>query len=74
MIGQHFPYTPIANPRYMVPEWSFGIRPDVIQKMLMRHALTVPRWLCCCRIMALMLIKKLATVVSGIDVILTGHT
>jgi sulfur-oxidizing protein SoxB len=26
IIGQAFPYTPIANPRYFVPEWSFGIQ------------------------------------------------
>ena len=30
--GQHFPYTPIANPRYMMPKWSFGIRPETVQK------------------------------------------
>ena len=32
VIGQHFPYTPIANPSYLVKGWSFGIRPEVIQK------------------------------------------
>ena len=26
VIGQAFPYTPIANPRWMFPDWSFGIR------------------------------------------------
>jgi sulfur-oxidizing protein SoxB len=26
IIGQSFPYTPIANPRYMVPDWTFGIQ------------------------------------------------
>ena len=31
VIGQAMPYTPIANPRWMFPEWSFGIRPDVLQ-------------------------------------------
>ncbi len=74
VIGQHFPYTPIANPRYMVPDWSFGIRPDVIQKhvnaardkgaeivvLLSHNGFDVD--------------QKLATVVSDIDVILTGHT
>ena len=25
VIGQAFPYTPVANPRYMIPDWSFGI-------------------------------------------------
>jgi sulfur-oxidizing protein SoxB len=74
VVGQHFPYTPIANPRYLVPNWSFGIRPDVIQKnvdaareegaeivvLLSHNGFDVD--------------QKLATVVSGIDVILTGHT
>jgi sulfur-oxidizing protein SoxB len=32
VIGQAFPYTPIANPRWMVPKWSFGIREDDIRK------------------------------------------
>jgi sulfur-oxidizing protein SoxB len=31
VIGQAMPYTPIANPRWMFPQWSFGIRPDVLQ-------------------------------------------
>ena len=29
VIGQHFPYTSIANPRHLVEGWSFGIRPEV---------------------------------------------
>ena len=28
IIGQAFPYTPIANPRYLVPDWSFGIQDE----------------------------------------------
>ena len=31
VIGQAFPYTPIANPRWMIPNWSFGIREDDLQ-------------------------------------------
>jgi sulfur-oxidizing protein SoxB len=31
VIGQAMPYTPIANPRWMFPKWSFGIRPEVLQ-------------------------------------------
>ena len=34
IIGQAFPYTPIANPRYMMPDWSFGIQDDNMQKMV----------------------------------------
>lgn len=32
VIGQAFPYTPIANPRYLIPDWSFGIKDDTMQK------------------------------------------
>ena len=31
VIGQAFPYTPIANPRWMIPNWSFGIREDELR-------------------------------------------
>ena len=34
VIGQAFPYTPIANPRHMVPDWTFGIKDDHMQKMV----------------------------------------
>ncbi|HEX4944007.1 MAG TPA: thiosulfohydrolase SoxB, partial [Usitatibacteraceae bacterium] len=32
IVGQAFPYTPIANPRHMVPDWTFGIREPELQK------------------------------------------
>src|SRR6202008_1340806 len=32
IVGQAFPYTPIANPRYFVPEWTFGIKEPELQK------------------------------------------
>jgi sulfur-oxidizing protein SoxB len=34
IIGQAFPYTPIANPRYLVADWSFGIQDRDMQKMV----------------------------------------
>ncbi|QDZ02647.1 thiosulfohydrolase SoxB [Nitratireductor mangrovi] len=74
VIGQAFPYTPIANPRWMFPNWSFGIREeDVIANvgtaraegadlvvLLSHNGFDVDR--------------ALASRVEGIDVILTGHT
>jgi sulfur-oxidizing protein SoxB len=68
------PYTPIANPRWMFPQWSFGLRLDALQEnvnaareqgaevvvLLSHNGFDVDR--------------KLASVVPGIDVILTGHT
>ena len=32
VIGQAFPYTPIANPRWMMPNWTFGIREDDVRR------------------------------------------
>ncbi|HTO33946.1 MAG TPA: thiosulfohydrolase SoxB, partial [Pararhizobium sp.] len=74
VIGQAFPYTPIANPRWMFPNWSFGIREEQIVKnveaaradgadiivLLSHNGFDVDR--------------ALAERVSGIDIILTGHT
>ncbi|MBZ8132010.1 thiosulfohydrolase SoxB [Afifella sp. IM 167] len=74
VIGQAFPYTPIANPRWMIPNWSFGIREEDIAGhveaarsegadlvvLLSHNGFDVDR--------------KLASRVPGIDVILTGHT
>ena len=74
VIGQAFPYTPIANPRYLIPDWSFGIeeerlaghiakiRDDGVDLvvLLSHNGFDVDR--------------KLAGRVKGIDVILTGHT
>ena len=34
VIGQAFPFTPIANPDYLMPNWSFGIRDDHMQEMV----------------------------------------
>ena len=34
VIGQAFPYTPIANPRYFVPDWTFGIQEENLQKVV----------------------------------------
>ena len=34
ILGQAFPYTPIANPRYFVPDWTFGIKEEELQKQV----------------------------------------
>jgi len=74
VIGQAFPYTPIANPRYLIPNWSFGIEEERLAQnvaklrddkvdlvvLLSHNGFDVDR--------------KLAARVKGIDVILTGHT
>jgi sulfur-oxidizing protein SoxB len=74
VIGQAFPYTPVANPRYMIPDWSFGIEEEKLAArvtglrdsgvdlvvLLSHNGFDVDR--------------KLASRVKGIDVILTAHT
>ncbi len=74
VIGQAFPYTPIANPRWMMPDWSFGIREETVQAhvdaargagaglvvLLSHNGFDVD--------------AKMASRVKGVDVILTGHT
>ncbi len=74
VIGQAFPYTPIANPRWLIPGWSFGIREEEVAKhveaakaagadvviLLSHNGFDVDR--------------AMASRVPGIDVILTGHT
>jgi sulfur-oxidizing protein SoxB len=73
IVGQAFPYTPIAHPRRFVPDWSFGIREEELQRLvdeLRREAHVVV--LLSHNGMDVDL--KLASRVSGIDVILGGHT
>ena len=74
IIGQAFPYTPIANPRYFVKDWTFGIREPELQKhidaarakgaqagvLLSHNGMDVD--------------VKLASRVRGLDAILGGHT
>ncbi|WP_028989366.1 thiosulfohydrolase SoxB [Thermithiobacillus tepidarius DSM 3134] len=75
VIGQAFPFTPIANPRYLIPDWSFGIQDQNMQAMvdkvrndekadvvvvLSHNGMDVD--------------LKMAERVKGIDVILGGHT
>jgi sulfur-oxidizing protein SoxB len=75
VIGQAFPYVPIAHPKRFTPDWSFGIRDEELQKLV--TALRGND-----KVDAVVLLShngmdvdlKLASRVSGIDVILGGHT
>ena len=74
VIGQAFPYMPIANPGWMFPEYSFGIRDENMQAMV-----DEVRSLGADLVVALShngfdVDKKMAGLVSGIDIILSGHT
>ena len=74
VIGQHFPYTPIANPRHMVEGWSFGIRPDQIQANVIAAREAGAEIIVLLSHNGFDVDQKIAATVTGIDVILTGHT
>jgi len=75
IIGQAFPYTPIANPSRFIPDWTFGIRAGELQELVdyIRERKNVD---------AVVLLShngmdvdiKLGSVVTGLDAILGGHT
>ncbi|HWI99718.1 MAG TPA: thiosulfohydrolase SoxB [Burkholderiales bacterium] len=74
IIGQAFPYTPIANPRYMVPDWTFGIQDARLQKMVDETRAKGARAVVLLSHNGLDVDLKLASRVRGIDAILGGHT
>ncbi|WP_108881867.1 thiosulfohydrolase SoxB [Anderseniella sp. Alg231-50] len=74
VIGQAMPYTPIANPRWMFPKWSFGIRPDTLQENVDKARADGAEVVVLLSHDGFDVDRKLAGVVSGIDVIVTGHT
>ncbi len=74
VIGQAFPYTPIANPRYKIPTWSFGIREDELQKTVNEARKKGAQLVVLLSHNGFDVDRKLVSRVSGIDVVLTGHT
>ncbi len=74
IIGQAFPYTPVSNPSHLIPDWTFGIQEDRMQKMVDE-----------CREKGAQVVAlvshggmdsdfKLATRIRGLDLIMGGHT
>ncbi len=74
VIGQAFPYTPIANPRWMMPNWSFGIREEDLQGNVEKARKGGAELVVLLSHNGFDVDRKLAARVRGIDVILTGHT
>lgn len=74
VIGQAFPYTPIANPRWMIPTWSFGIREDELRANVEKARKDGAGLVVLLSHNGFDVDRKLAGRVSGIDVILTAHT
>ena len=74
IIGQAFPYTPIANPRYLVPEWSFGIQEENMQKMVDEARSKGAKVVVLLSHNGMDVDLKLASRIRGIDAIMGGHT
>ena len=74
IIGQAFPYTPIANPRHFVPDWTFGIQEERLQKTVDELRAKGAQAVVLLSHNGADVDLKLASRVSGIDVILGGHT
>jgi len=74
VIGQAFPYMPIANPGWMFPEYSFGIRDERMQEMVDEVRDMGAEVVVVLSHNGFDVDKKMASRVSGIDVILSGHT
>ena len=74
VIGQAFPYLPVANPRWMFPGLSFGIRQDRLAEMVQEVRDGGAECVVLLSHNGFDVDRKLAGEVPGIDVILTGHT
>ncbi len=74
IIGQAFPYTPIANPSWQVPDWTFGIQEADLQKQVNEARAQGAQAVVLLSHNGMDVDLKLATRVTGIDAILGGHT
>jgi sulfur-oxidizing protein SoxB len=74
IIGQAFPYTPIANPRYMVADWEFGIQDQNMQLLVDEARAKGARVVVVLSHNGMDVDLKMASRVSGIDAIMGGHT
>ncbi len=74
IIGQAFPYTPIANPRYLVADWTFGIQDDNMQKVVDEVRAKGAQVVVLLSHNGMDVDLKMASRVRGIDAIFGGHT
>jgi sulfur-oxidizing protein SoxB len=74
VVGQAFPYTPIANPRWMIPNWSFGLREENVQANVDKARQQGAQLVVLLSHNGFDVDRKLAGRVQGIDVVLTAHT
>ena len=74
IIGQAFPYTPIANPRYLVADWTFGIQDENMQKVVDEVRAKGAQVVVLLSHNGMDVDLKMASRVRGIDAIFGGHT
>ncbi len=74
VVGQAFPYMPIANPGWMFPEYTFGIRDERMQDMVDEVRQQGAELVVCLSHNGFDVDKQMASRVEGLDVILSGHT
>jgi S-sulfosulfanyl-L-cysteine sulfohydrolase len=74
VVGQAYPYTPIANPRHFVAEWRFGIEEERLQRQVNEARAKGAQVVALLSHNGMDMDLKLASRVTGIDVILGGHT
>jgi sulfur-oxidizing protein SoxB len=74
VIGQAFPYTPIANPRWMIPDWSFGIKEEKLAERVRAAREGGAQLVVLLSHNGFGVDRRMAARVPGIDVVLTGHT
>src|SRR5690348_13535655 len=74
VLGEAFAYTPIANPGWMIPKWSFGIREEEVRAQVEAARKAGAQLVVLLSHNGFDTDRKLASRVSGIDVVLTAHT
>jgi sulfur-oxidizing protein SoxB len=74
IIGQAFPYTPIANPRYFTPDWTFGIQEENLQKTISEVKAKGAKVVVLLSHNGMDVDLKMASRISGLDAIMGGHT
>ena len=74
VLGEAFAYTPVANPRWMIPKWSFGIREDDVRANVAKARKEGAQLVVLLSHNGFDTDRKMASRVEGIDVILTAHT
>jgi sulfur-oxidizing protein SoxB len=74
IVGQAFPYTPVANPRYFTPDWTFGIQDDNLQKVVDDARSKGAQVVVVLSHNGMDTDLKMASRVTGVDVIFGGHT